>query len=400
VRILLVHNRYRSEAPSGENRVVDQESAALRSAGHTVELFERYSDDVATWSTARRAALPAQVLWSEGTRRDIATVLRRFAPDVVHVHNTFPLISPSVLYACHAQGIPVVTTLHNYKLLCASGDFFREQKVCHECAGGSPAPALKHGCYRGSRVATAPIVAGMVAHRRAWRGLVSAYIAISASQRDLLAGLALPADRVFVKWNMVPPSETTIDSDRAAAFKVAYIGRLDDAKGVPLLMAAWDRYSRSAPQSPLRLSIAGGGQLMDHVRSWAATMSNVDVLGLLDREGCRELTASSLALILPSQWEETFGLVAIEAMSAGTAPVAAAHGAFPELITPDVNGVLFAAGDPAALAGVLADVERDPDRFIALGKQAQASYDERFIPERNVEALLDIYRFAIENPRR
>jgi glycosyltransferase involved in cell wall biosynthesis len=398
VRILTVHNRYRSEAPSGENRVVDSESAALRWAGHTVELFERYSDDIATWSTARRAVVPAQVLWSESTRRDLAMVLDRFAPDVIHVHNTFPLISPSVLYAAHSHGVPVVATLHNYKLLCASGDFFREQKVCHECAGGSPGPALAHGCYRGSRVATAPIAAGMVAHRRAWRRLVSAYIAISDSQRNLLAGLRLPPERVFVKWNMVAPPTTS--GQAAKVRQVAYVGRLDEAKGLPLLMAAWDHYSRRATADPVRLVIAGDGPLMALVRAWAATKTTVDVRGLLDRDQCRELTRSSLAVLLPSQWEETFGLVAIEAMSAATAPVAAAHGAFPELITAGVNGALFTAGDPVAFADVLTDIHRHPDRFVALGKAAQAGYDERFVPEHNVEALLDIYRYAIENPAR
>src|SRR5262245_34836497 len=135
MKILIAHNRYRSTAPSGENRVVDQESAALTALGHTVEHFERHSDDIEDWTRLQQATLPARVVWNPATKRDLGAVLRRFRPDVVHIHNTFPLLSPSVLYACRDARVPVVVTLHNYKLLCASGDFFRAGQVCHDCAG-------------------------------------------------------------------------------------------------------------------------------------------------------------------------------------------------------------------------------------------------------------------------
>ena len=140
MRVLVVHNRYRSAAPSGENRVVDQESGALRSRGHAVELFECRSDDIEAWSPLRKASLPARVVRNPQARQALAARLRVFEPDVVHVHNTFPLLSPSVLYACRDAGVPVVATLHNYKLLCASGDFYRAGAVCHDCAGGSTLP--------------------------------------------------------------------------------------------------------------------------------------------------------------------------------------------------------------------------------------------------------------------
>ncbi len=204
MRIVIAHSRYRSAAPSGENRVVDQEAAALAGLGHEVELFERRSDDIEGWPAARKAALPAAVVWNGGVRRDLREVLRSRRPDVVHVHNTFPLLSASVLYACRDARVPVVATIHNYKLVCASGDFFRDGAVCHDCAQGLPVGALRHGCYRDSRAATAPVALAAVAHRRAWQTLVSAYACISASQRDLLRGVGLPADRVFVRHNMIP----------------------------------------------------------------------------------------------------------------------------------------------------------------------------------------------------
>ena len=151
MKIVLVHNRYRSAAPSGENRVVDQEGQALRDRGHEIIPFERHSDDIEHWSAARRAAVPARVVWSREARRGLTATLREHKPDVVHVHNTFPLLSAAVLYACRDVSVPVVATIHNYKLACASGDFFRQGAVCHDCDHGLPWPALRHGCYRGSR---------------------------------------------------------------------------------------------------------------------------------------------------------------------------------------------------------------------------------------------------------
>ncbi len=396
MKILLVHGRYRSVAPSGENHVVDQEAAALTEAGHSVELFERHSDDIAGWSLARKAALPGRSLWNGQVRRELARRLELSRPDVVHVHNTFPLISPSVLYACRDARVPVVATLHNYKLICASGDFFREGSPCHDCAGGSGAAAMAHGCYRGSRMATAPVVAGLALHRSAWQGLVSAFIFISASQRDLMHGLQLPPDRVFVKHNFV---RTVAAEERGRPeHLVVHLGRLDAAKGAPFLMRAWDAFRERHPESPLRLAVAGGGPLEDEVRAWGRRHASVDVVGLLPAEEAERLLRRALVAVVPSQWEETFGLVAVEAMAAGVAPLAPARGSFPELVSDGVDGALFAPEDPLALAGVLRDVDMDPERYVGLGRRARATYEERFRTGANVAQLLDIYRFAVTNP--
>lgn len=397
MRILVIHNRYRSAAPSGENRVVDQESAALKALGHEVERFEYQSDDIDGWSAARKATLPARVVWNPAAPRDLAAVLRRFAPDVAHVHNTFPLLSPAVLHACRDAGVPVVATLHNYKLLCASGDFFRDGAVCHDCADGSVLPALRHGCYRGSAAATVPVIASNVVHRRSWRGLVSAYIFISAAQRRLMAGLRVSPDRAFVKPNFVPYVEPR---DVPKRRQVAYVGRLDAAKGVPLLLAGWDRYRAEAGDDALRLVIAGDGPLGPEVRRWAEARPSVEMVGHLSRTECGDVLTASRAAVLPSQWEETFGLVVVEAMAAGTPVVAAAHGSFTELVADGRDGVLFRPGDPADLARAIGAVDRDPERFAALGREARHTYERRFDVAANVDQLLDIYRFAVRNPAR
>jgi glycosyltransferase involved in cell wall biosynthesis len=395
MRIVIAHSRYRSAAPSGENRVVDQETAALAALGHEVELFERRSDDIEGWTAARKAALPAAVVWNGGVRRGLRALLRSSRPDVVHVHNTFPLLSASVLYACRDARVPVVATLHNYKLACASGDFFRDGAVCRECADGMPAAAMRHGCYRNSRAATAPVALAAVAHRRAWRTMVAAYACISAAQRDLLRGVGLPAHRVFVRHNMIPARPRAAVTRRP---EVVYAGRLDAAKGVPVLMAGWDRYLAAAASPGLSLVIAGSGPLEDDVRAWAASRPSVRFAGQLDPGGCAAAMAAAVAVVLPSAWEETFGLAAVEAMALGVAPVAAGHGAFPELITDGVDGVLFRPGDPAALAAAFELADKNNGIFEEYGLQARKTYEQRFDPDDSLRQLVNIYKYAIGHP--
>jgi glycosyltransferase involved in cell wall biosynthesis len=395
MRILLVHNRYRSSAPSGENRVVDQEGEALAALGHEVMRFGRNSDEIEQWSVAKKASLPARAVWSRETYRDLRKVLREHRPEVVHVHNTFPLLSAAVLYACHDARVPVVATIHNYRLVCANGTFFRGGAVCHDCARGTPVRAVLHGCYRGSHVATAPVALAVSLHRQAWRSLVSAYVFVSASQRDLLRGSDLAPGRVFVRYNLIPHRSAP---RMARTPTVVYAGRLDEAKGVRLLMAGWDCYRRTSGEPGLSLVIAGGGPLRDEVAAWASARPSVEMNGPVSSDQCAELISHARAVLLPSAWEETFGLVAVEAMAAGVPPIAAGHGSFTELITPGVDGVLFRPGDPAALALAIADVETNPEQYDVYGEQARKTYEQRFDSQRSVEELLGIYHFAITHP--
>ena len=395
MKIVLIHNRYRSVAPSGENRVVDQEGQALCERGHEVIRFERNSDDIEQWPAAKRASVPARVVWSPETRRALTAALREHKPDVVHVHNTFPLLSAAVLYACRDLSVPVVATIHNYKLACASGDFFRQGAVCHDCDHGLPWPALRHGCYRRSRAATAPVALAISAHRQAWKSLVSAYIFISASQRDLLSGLGLPDERVFVRHNLIPHRGV---QEAVRENTVVYAGRLDEAKGLRLLMAGWDQYVGKPGDRELRLVIVGAGPLETEVAAWAATRPAVSMVGQAKPQRCAELMSGARAVLLPSVWQETFGLVAIEAMALGVPPIAAEHGSFPELITPGVDGALFRPGDPAALASALADVEENPERYESYGKHARLTYEQRFDPDRSIDRLMEIYEYAIAHP--
>jgi glycosyltransferase involved in cell wall biosynthesis len=395
VKVMLVHNRPRSAGPSGENRVVDQESAALADAGHQVIRFGRDSDEIASWSPVRKALLPVQLVWNNGTRKDMTAALREHKPDVVHLHNTFPLLSDTVLYACRDAGVPVVATIHNYRLGCTGSIYFRDGAVCHDCVDGALIPGVVHGCYRDSRVASVPLALSIAAHRPAWRSLVSAYIFISAAQRDLLGRIGLPSDRLFVRHNMIPRREPR--PVRREQF-VLYSGRLAEVKGVRLLMAAWDRYRSDAGDAGLRLVIAGAGPLDGEVADWAAARPSVELAGLVPGDRNAELMSQARAVLVPSIWEEPFGLVVVEAMAVGTPPIATDRGSFVELITRGVDGDLFPPDDPAALASVIADIEARPAKYEALGSRARETYEQRFNPEHSLKHLLEIYNFAMTNP--
>jgi glycosyltransferase involved in cell wall biosynthesis len=395
LRIMQVHNWYRSATPSGENQVLEREGRALTERGHEVIRFDRHSDEIEQWPALRKAALPGQIVWSREARRDLRADLRSARPDVVHIHNTFPLLSPSVLYACRDERVPTVITLHNYRLLCAGGSFFRDGAICRDCVSGPAIQAVRHGCYKDSRLATAPVALSNALHRQAWRKLVSAYIFISAAQRDLLAELDLPPERVFVRHNLIPRRPIRqADPEHS----VLYAGRLDEAKGIRILMAGWDLYLRNAGENPLGLVVAGTGTLQAEVAAWAVSRPSVRLAGHVGDDQAARLMSRSRAVILPSTWAEPFGLVAVEAMAAGTPCIASDHAALPELITHGVDGTLVPPGNPGALAAAIADVQARPATYAGYGQAARETYEKKFDPRQNVDQLLGIYRYAMAHP--
>ena len=389
LRVLVAHSRYRSDQPSGEDRVVDQETALLAEAGHRVELFERRSDDITGMSLPEKVKIPFQVPWNPRIRAELGARLRAERPDVVHIHSTFPLLSPSVIAACTDAGVPVVATLHNYTQVCASGPLYRDGRVCTDCVGRSPLPAVQHGCYRGSKLATLPVAVGLAVNRRRWWTGVSRFFCVSQAQRQILIAAGMPATRLSVHHNFVPdpPTQRT-----GAGQHVLYLGRLTEEKGVPLLMRAWERMAASVD---VPLVLAGAGPLTAEVQRWADSRTDVHFLGLQPRERCAELMARAAVLVAPSVWMESFGLVIAEAMAARVPVVAAAHGAFVELVADGVTGSLHHPGDAGSLAGTLVDVLADTDRNLAMGRAGRQEYERGFTAAAALERLVAGYRAAI-----
>jgi len=393
LRILIAHNRYRSEQPSGEDRVVDLEVDLLRAAGHEVATFQRCSDEIAMMSATDRALTVMRVPWSRPSRLEFGSRLRAVRPDIVHLHNTVPLISPSVLAAAADAGIPVVATLHQYRQICPTGEMFRDGSACDECVGRLPWPSIRHGCYRGSRVATVPLSIAMMTGRRHWWTQVTKFFCVSAALRDRLIAAGMPADRMTVKHNFVPD----IGVRSGPSEHVLYLGRLSKEKGLPLLMAAWERLT-AARTVGLPLVIAGAGPLAATVEKWAAARSDVRYLGLLDREQCARVLRASAAVVVPSVLPETFGLVAVEAMSAGVPVVAAAHGGPPELVAHGVTGLLHIPGDADSLAAQLVTA-LDPANGERMGLAGRKRYEARFSSEVGLSRLIGEYESTIDQWR-
>ncbi|MEW1659450.1 glycosyltransferase [Streptomyces sp. NPDC093707] len=391
MHVLVVHNRYASAQPSGENKVVDQEAALLRAAGHRVEVFERRSDDIAARSLLNKAAVPLLVPWNPAVRSELAARLRAERPDVVHVHNVFPLLSPAVLAACADAGVPAVATLHNYTQVCPPGTLQRDGRPCTECVGAAPLPAVRHGCYRGSRLATVPLAVSLSVNRRRWWSGVERFLCISAAQRDVLVRAGMPAERLAVKHNFVPEP----DVRRAGAgAHLLYLGRLAEAKGVRLLMAAWDEIAADGGVG-VPLVIAGTGPLEREVSAWAEGRDDVRYVGLLDPARCQQAVARSVAVLAPSTWLEAFGLVVVEAMAAGVPIVAAGHGAFVELVEDGVTGLLHRPGKAASLVSCIRRIAAEPARNREMGQAARRRYEQGFCPAVGLERLVDAYRTAI-----
>ncbi|MFI9729683.1 glycosyltransferase [Streptomyces sp. NPDC052092] len=391
MHVMVVHNRYASAQPSGENKVVDQEVALLREAGHRVGVFERRSDDIAARSLPAKAAIPLLVPWNPAVRARLAERLRAERPDVVHLHNVFPLLSPAVLAACADAGVPAVATLHNYTQVCPPGTLHRDGSPCTACVGRAPLPAVRHGCYRGSSLATVPLAVSLSVNRRRWWSGVERFFCISAAQREVLVDAGMPAGRLVVKHNFVPETDVR---RTGPGEHLLYLGRLAEVKGVRLLMTAWDELT-AAGGVGVPLVIAGTGPLEAEVAAWAAGRDDVRYVGLYDRVRCRRAVAEAVAVVAPSTWQEAFGLVVVEAMAAGVPAVASGHGAFTELVEDGATGLLHRPGDAASLAAALRRVTAEGGRNQEMGRTARLRYERGFSPEVGLERLVEGYRAAI-----
>jgi glycosyltransferase involved in cell wall biosynthesis len=379
MKILIAHNAYR--LAGGEDAVVEAECALLREYGHEVILYRRHNDELAAMSPAAAAAT---TIWSHRSSAEMADLCTRFRPDVIHVHNTFPLLSPSVLWMAGRHGIPVVQTLHNFRLLCPQAMFLRHGKVCEDCLGRLPWRGVTRKCYRDSTLQSA-VAAGMLATHRAlgtYRDRITRYIALSAFARDKLVEGGLPAARFRIKPNFVRSDRAPAWSDRQGGI---FVGRLSAEKGLDVLGDAIRLLGCGG------ISVAGSGPLEELARSAFGDR----FLGHQPPEQVRALLHGARYLVAPSVSYETFGLALIEAFACGTPVIASRHGAFAELVKDGETGLLFTPGDARALADRIAWADSHPDEMLAMGRAARREYERHYTPRRNIDMLIDIYNDAI-----
>ena len=373
MRVLVVHNAYQQRG--GEDAVVESEIELLRANGHEVTEYLRDNHELASMG---RLSAAAGTLWSRRTVDEVGRQIARDRPDVLHAHNTFPLISPSLYWAAERAGVPVVQTLHNFRLLCPQAMLLREEKACELCVGKSPLSGVRHACYRGSRPQTA-VLAGMLMLHRAigtWSHKVARYIALNEFCRAKFIEGGLPASRIVVKPNFVDfdaPAEVPRDG-------FLFVGRLAPEKGVGVLARA----TKALPECDF--SIAGIGPEAETL----ANLPNVRMLGSLSADSVRYRMSSALALVLPSIWYENFPRTLVEAYACGLPVIASRIGALAELVEDGVTGLLFEPGDNGDLVQKLRWARANRERMITMGFNARAHFEAQFSAKRNHEQLVAI----------
>jgi glycosyltransferase involved in cell wall biosynthesis len=382
LRVLLVHNRYL--IPGGEEAALHGEYALLRAEpGVTVDLLEVNNEEIA--GAARKVKTALLAPYSPGGRRLVAERIRTFRPDVVHVHNFFPTLSPSVYDACRGAGVAVVQTLHNYRLVCANGLLFREGRVCTECLGRTwGLPAIRHGCYRGSRLGSAAVVAMIGVHRvrGTWAERVDRFIALTDFARKLFAERAgIPSEKIVVKPNAATDEG---EGDGAGGYAL-YVGRLSEEKGIETLLAA-----NGSGELGMPLVVAGNGPLQPRVEA-AHSEGKLQYAGLQAAEGVRRLMRGARLLIIPSSCYEGLPMVVPEAFSAGLPIAVSRLGALETLIEEDGNGLKFAPGDAAALREAVRRFAAGGDKERSMRRRARATYEALYRPDANLKRLLEIY---------
>jgi glycosyltransferase involved in cell wall biosynthesis len=391
VKIAMVHNTY--QQPGGEDAVFEQECRMLENAGNQVVIYRRSNWDTDGYHGMRRLSLAKQTIWASDSRREFRELLRKEKPDVVHVHNTFVMISPSIYSACYEAKIPVVQTLHNYRLLCPAGTFFRDGKVCEECLGSSLWRGVKHSCYHDSHSASA-VVALMLAYHRlrdTWKREVSCFVALTEFERNKFMEGGLPGERILVKPNFVSPDPGARTSIGDYAL---FAGRLSPEKGVKTILAAWKRLSLSVP-----LVIIGGGPDQEQLQAQAERegLTQVQFRGQLTRNETLAAINNARFAIISSEWYETFCMAIAESFACSTPVVCSRMGAMQELVEDQRTGLHFAPSDSQDLASKVEWAWTHPEQVHAMGIAARAEYESKYTAEKNYPQLMEIYQRAARN---
>ncbi len=387
MRILIGHNHYKT--PGGEDAVVTAEYSLLKDSGEDVFLYKRSNVELDSHSIASKFKNVRQLGWSSETYRDLKTMIRRFQPDVVHFHNIFYVITPAAYFACRDEGVPVVQSQHNFRLVCSNGLLYRQNKVCEDCLNKSLWQGVYHGCYGNSRVLTAFIAGMLMDHwkKGTWQDRVDMYITASQFGRQKLIKAGIDGAKIAVKPNFVYPDPGVSEKSQRKGYAL-YIGRLNAEKGVNVLLEGW----RSVPDFPLR--IIGDGPLSDSLKDYARrhNMANVEFRGYVSQEEHDRSMREANFLIVPSVCYENFPRVVAEAFAYGVPVLASRLGSLEEIVEDKGNGMLFEAGSPSDLAQKAHWLIGHGNELEQMAARARATFEQKYSARQNYEQLMTIYR--------
>ncbi len=384
MKILTIHNKYKFRGGEDESR--ESEDGILMAKGHQIEQIV-FDNQVIQRGNVMRTGL--QAMWSQASYRMVRKRILECKPDVVDIHNFFPLASPAVHYAARSLGKPVIQTLHNYRLLCPGATFYRNGTTCEDCTRHLiPWPAVLHSCYRSSALQTSSVAAMIALHRllRTWKRTVTTFIAVSEFEKRKFVENGFPASRIVVKPNFVldpgPPGQGGED--------FLFVSRLSVEKGIGTMLTAMELVNPA-----VRLKIIGDGPMAPEVKAAAERNPRIQYLGRLPQREVLDLMGASRCVLFPSEWYETFGRVAAESFSRGTPVIASRIGAVAEIVDDGRTGFHYTAGDPRDLARTIDQVFARGDSLADMRREARREYELKYTAELGYEMLLDIYEKAI-----
>jgi glycosyltransferase involved in cell wall biosynthesis len=388
MRVLVAHNSYSSRVPSGENLAVADEVRWLREAGVEVVVHEASNDDLLAGGAMQRARQALGVAWSGPARQAFEAVVEETTPDLVHVHNLFPLLSASVPWAAAHRGLPVVWTVHNHRLLCVNGTNFREGAPCHLCRPGWRLPGIRHGCYADSAPASTLVTAATSLFRRIARRHVTAVAISDDVQRWLTTTAGFAPERVVRKYNGVapPPADQGPPPPAAANRVLLFAGHMSAHKGVELLLDAW---RRAALPDDVELRFVGDGPLAGDVTRAGEHDPRITWAGMAGPDEMTSHLAAARVVVVPSTWDEPFGRGAAEALAYGRPVITSGRGGLSEVV--DERSGWITGTDPAVLAEALRTAATSDEAVGDRAGVARQRHQQLFSPEATTRTLVGIY---------
>jgi glycosyltransferase involved in cell wall biosynthesis len=387
MKVLMAHNFY--QEPGGEDKCFVAESDLLRRSGHDVLTYTVHNDALSHMSGLRAAGT---AVWNREPYKELSAIIGSKRPEVVHIHNTFPLMSPAAFWAAKAHGCAVINTLHNYRLACPGGNLFRNGRICEDCVGRAwPWPGMVHGCYRNSRPASAAVASLLFTHRvlGTWSDKVDSFIALSSFARQKFIEVGLPAEKIALKPNFVDPDPGPGGASHNYAI---FVGRLSPEKGIETLLKAWNKLA-----GKITLRIVGTGPLSHQVEAASSQTGSIEFLGQKQTSEVMDLLAGANFLIMPSLCYETFGLAIIEAFARARPVIASRLGTMMELVEEGYTGLHFELGDPDDLAAKVTWAIEHPAEMQLMGQNARGVYVENYGADRNYDRLMEIYASALDS---
>lgn len=374
MKILQAHNFY--QFSGGEDTVVANERKLLEGNGHQVIPFYKHNNQL-KGSVIEKLKLVYSTSWSKATFDEVDQLIQKTKPDICHVHNFLPLISPSIYDACIKNDVPVIQTLHNYRLICANGLFSRNGEICEDCLGKSPMGAVMKKCYRNSIPQTYLVAKMLLKHteKGTWSNKVDRFICVTDFARNKFIQHGLPESKLIVKSNFVSDQPT----DLKKGDYLIFVGRLEKAKGAELLIEIAPRLNRT-------IKVIGEGELEDRL----SDVSNIELVGKKSHSETMEYIAKAKALLFPSLLYEGMPMTILEAFSVKTPVIASNIGAMKSLIEHRVTGVLFEPNLPNDLLKAISYVEQSELKEIS--NLAYQEFKDKYSSETNYRSLLSLYQ--------